>query len=253
MSILELLRHTRDTFRKRKELPFALPRIRPIGFRGIRMEWSSDNAWNIQGSVFGSIRVMGRRNRVELGQGAIFSGHVTIEGSDNVVIIGCNCRISAKIMIKGDKQTVSIGEETTCQSVHLLCQENCDITIGRACMFSRDVEIRTTDAHSLVDRKTGQRLNRPASIVIGDHVWIGVGALISKGSRIAEDSVVGAKSFVNKSFEESGIVLAGTPAIIIRRGVTWNRGRQCKFSDEELGAWRVPGAQGGEPRNDPLA
>lgn len=236
--------------RKKKKFSFSIPKIRPIGFTGIRLDWSSENVCRIEGSVRGTIRIMGQRNRIELGQGAVYTGHLLIEGSDNLVAIGPNCDITAKITIKGNKQTVSIGEETTFQSGYILCQESCDVTIGCACMISRDVEIRTSDAHSLVDRKTRQRLNQPASIVIGDHVWIGVGALINKGSQIPEDSVVGAMSFVNKSFVESGIVLAGTPAQIVRRDVTWHRGRHESFSAEKLNAWRALCIGNSRPTNE---
>ncbi len=204
----------------------------------------------MEGSVRGIIRIFGQGNRIVLKQGAIFKGNLAIKGSDNVVMIGANCDVSADISIKGNKQTVSIGEETTIQSGKILCQEDCDITIGCACMISRNVEIRTTDAHSLVDRKTRQRINPAASIVIGNHVWIGVGALVSKGSKIPEDSVVGAMSFVNKAFEESGIVLAGIPAKIVRQGVTWHRGRHKCFSEENLNAWCALSIEDSRPTNE---
>jgi acetyltransferase-like isoleucine patch superfamily enzyme len=133
---------------------------------------------------------------------------------------------------------VSIGDSTTFQTVYLLCQEGCDITVGRHCMFSREIEVRTTDAHSLVDISSGTRLNRPQSIVIGDHVWVGLRALINKGASIPDDSIVGAAAFVNSAHSESHTVLAGVPAKVVRRGVTWNRGRKDSFTEEELLEWR---------------
>lgn len=237
--------------RKKKKFTFSIPKIRPIGMTGIlRLDWSSHSICKIEGSVLGSIRIFGQRNRIELKQGAVFRGHLVIKGSDNVAIIGSDCNISAKIIIKGNNQTVSIGDKTTMGSGYIICQESCDVSIGCGCMISRDVEIRTTDAHSLVDRKTRQRVNQPASVVIGDHVWIGVGALVSKGSHIPEDSVVGAMSFVNKRFEENGIVLAGIPAKIVRRDVTWHRGRQQRFSKEKLNAWRALRVQDSQLTNE---
>jgi acetyltransferase-like isoleucine patch superfamily enzyme len=105
-------------------------------------------------------------------------------------------------------------------------------------MFSREIEIRTTDAHSAVDRATGNRINMPESVIIGDHVWVGVGAIINKGSVVPSDSIVGAMAFVNRRFEEQGIILGGVPATIVRRGITWNRGRKNKFTTEELDHWK---------------
>lgn len=186
------------------------------------------------------IRIRGDGNTIEMGPSSSFTGRIFIRGQNNRIVIGKNCRLNGSIVVKGKNQTVSIGDETTFASVYLLCIENKDVTIGRWCMFSRNIEIRTSDAHALIDNKTRKRLNPAGSITIGDHVWVGVGALISKGSMIGNDSVVGAKSFVNKAFDESNVVIAGTPAKIIRSGVTWNRGRKSRYARETLNAWKLP-------------
>ncbi len=160
-------------------------------------------------------------------------------------MIGENCRLGGEFIIKGMNQTVTVGEGTTFESVYVLSQERCDVTIGRWCMFSRGIEIRTSDAHSLLRRSDGRRLNRPRPVVVGDHVWVGVGAILNKGTVLPDDCVVGAKSFVNKAFTESGIVVAGTPATVVKRGITWHRRRYRQFSQEEMDEWRVC-----EPTND---
>lgn len=190
----------------------------------------------------GSITIKGTGNVVEFARGAVLNGSIEIQGNHNSVLIGAHCVIRGRLLIKGAKQTVSIGEHTTFQSVYLLCQENCNVTIGRWCMFSRDIEIRTTDAHSVVDKNSGCRINAPASVTIGDHTWVSVGAFISKGTRLASDTIVGANAFVNSAFEESSTIIAGSPAKIVKRGVTWNRSRKAKFTDEELNTWRAPAA-----------
>lgn len=188
----------------------------------------------------GKITINGSGNVVEILEGSLFNGNIDIQGNNNRVLIGPHCAIRGRILVKGSKQTVAVGERTTFQSVYLLCQENCDVMIGRWCMFSRNIEIRTTDAHSVVDAQTGRRLNEPASVTIGDHVWVSVGVLISKGATLPEDSIVGANSFVNDVFVEPGTLIAGAPAKVVKRGVTWHRSRKAKFTKEELDAWRVP-------------
>ncbi|MBO3758410.1 acyltransferase [Ciceribacter sp. L1K22] len=105
-------------------------------------------------------------------------------------------------------------------------------------MLSRYVEIRTTDAHSVIDRKTGERLNLAGPVTIGDHVWIGMGAIISKGVTIGDDNIVGARSFVTKSFVGSGTIIAGAPAKVIKSGVTWSRLLRKRYSEAEMEAWR---------------
>ncbi|MGN0326389.1 MAG: sugar O-acetyltransferase [Lachnospiraceae bacterium] len=52
-------------------------------------------------------------------------------------------------------------------------------------------------------------------VVIGDHVWIGAGAIINPGVHIGEGSVIGSGSVVTKDIPP-GVVAAGVPCRIIR-------------------------------------
>lgn len=72
------------------------------------------------------------------------------------------------------------------------------VKIGKDCMLSFQVQLRTTDAHGIYDLKAGVLLNPPQAIIIKDHVWVGQGVLISKGTIIESDSVIGARSFCKK-------------------------------------------------------
>ncbi len=234
-------------FLKKLSSMLAIPKIRLFGISGICYDWSDDNLCEIHGSVEGALSLFGERNRFELEQGASYKGRLRIRGSGNLIKIGKNCAVSAKIEVNGNNQIISIGDGTTIKSGYILCSENCNITIGRYCLISRHVEIRTSDAHSLVDTESNRRINHAASVNIGDHVWIGVNVLINKGSSIPEDCVIGAKSFVNKAFEESQVVIAGAPARIVRRNVTWNRGIQDSFSNEDLYDWRNESAHDHKP------
>lgn len=53
--------------------------------------------------------------------------------------------------------------------------------------------------------------------VIGDNVYIGPGAIIFGDVCIGNNVMIGANSTVTKSFEENDIVIAGSPAHIIKR------------------------------------
>ncbi len=216
----------------------SLPRVRFSWPFAIRLDWGHANAVDAKGRLIATIRLYGSGNRIELPGTSSFTGHITVKGQGNRILIGENCRLAGEFIIKGVDQTVTIGEGTTFESVYVLSLERCDITIGRWCMFSRGIEVRTSDSHSLVRRRDGRRLNRAAPVVVGDHVWVGLGSMLNKGTVIPEDCVVGAKSFVNKAFTESGVVLAGTPAAIVKRGVTWSRQRKRRLSQEEMEAWR---------------
>lgn len=181
----------------------------------------------------------GSDNQIIVGEGSVVRGSVRIHGRGNRVLLGRDVAFGGRIVIKGRNQTVEIGDGTTARDTYILCQEGQSVKIGRNCLFSRRVEIRTTDAHSLVSRSTGKRLNLPGPVSIGDHVWIGVDVLVSKGVTIAEDNVVGGKSFVSGTFPESGTVIAGVPARILQRDVTWQRDRRKSYRIEDLDNWRV--------------
>lgn len=190
-----------------------------------------------------TIAIKGDGNIVKFGKSSSANDlKIKIDGNDNTVIVGEKCRIRGMIRVAGNGQTVSVGNFTTFTECYLLAAEGCDIRIGEHCMFSRGIEIRTTDAHSVVDVETGKRTNMPKTVTIGNHVWIAANVFVSKGVVIADDCIIGAGSVVLKSIEESQCVAAGSPAVPIRRGVTWNRAVKPEFSQAELYMWRDQGA-----------
>ena len=54
---------------------------------------------------------------------------------------------------------------------------------------------------------------RQGPIVIGDHVMIGAHSVIMPGVSIANDVIIAACSFVNKSIDTPGVLYGGVPAI----------------------------------------
>lgn len=181
----------------------------------------------------------GTKNTVRIGAGSKVPGKITIEGSANTVNIGKKCIFRGDILIKGNNQSVTIGDHTTTGGgTYILCSEDCAVHIGHHCMLSREIEIRTTDAHALIDRKTATRINPAASVRIGDHVWIGVRSIITKGAVVPTDTTIGAMSFVNGQFDEESTVIAGVPAKVIRRDTTWSRGRRPRIKLAKIDAWR---------------
>ena len=53
--------------------------------------------------------------------------------------------------------------------------------------------------------------------VIGDNVYIAPGAIVFGEIKIGNNNTIGANATVNKSFEEEHVVIAGTPAVIVKR------------------------------------
>jgi acetyltransferase-like isoleucine patch superfamily enzyme len=91
-------------------------------------------------------------------------------------------------------------------------------------MFAYGVDLRSSDGHSILEAGTRTRLNPPADLIVEDHVWIGIQTQVLKGVRIGRDTIVAAHSVVTKSVP-SGAIVAGSPARVIREGVTWDRAR----------------------------
>lgn len=123
---------------------------------------------------------------------------------------------------------VVIGERTTIGGgIAMDVHRECKLVIGKDCMLSWDIEILCGDGHVIIDVLTGKPINSPIEeeykTVIGDHVWIGGESCILSGAVIGTGSIVGYKSTVNKKFPDN-VIVAGIPAEIVRKDVTWSRG-----------------------------
>jgi serine O-acetyltransferase len=67
---------------------------------------------------------------------------------------------------------------------------------------------------------------------LGDNVYIGPGAILFGNIRIADNVTIGANATVNKDCLEEGVVLAGTPATIIKRNFpVWWINNQLDMSE----------------------
>ena len=120
---------------------------------------------------------------------------------------------------------MKIGEGFSCIDAALLGHDepNLSLIIGNGCMFSEHIVFRLSDGHTIYDKDTGRVLNVPKSgINIGNHVWIGMYVKILKDVSIADNSIVGAGAIVTKSFTDKNVIIAGTPAKIIKTNINWN-------------------------------
>lgn len=88
------------------------------------------------------------------------------------------------------------------------------ITIGDDVMLGPAVQIYTA-AHPLdaTERASGLEYGRP--VEIGNHVWLGGGAIVLPGVRIGDRAVIGAGSVVTKDVP-AGVFAAGNPCRPIR-------------------------------------
>ena len=166
----------------------------------------------------------GMNNRIIIGDYSRLTGcSINISGSNNTIYIGNRCVCNqASFWIEDDNNSIRLGERTAlCGTIHLAAIEGTKIEIGKDCLFSSKIDICTGDSHSLIQKETRKRLNPSASVKIGDHVWIGTGVTILKGTSIAENCMVGAASLLCKQYSNPNCVVAGVPAKEVKHDIDW--------------------------------
>ncbi len=98
------------------------------------------------------------------------------------------------------------------ENASVVCESR--IEIGEGVAIAPNVLIRDCDSHSI----SGVINKKP--INIGNHVWIGSNAIILKGVKIGDGSVIGVGSVVTKDVPAHCIAV-GNPAKIIRENIEW--------------------------------
>lgn len=203
----------------------------------------TDNYFERDGACFKGVRLLirGNQNSVSIAPSATLRDLVIdIRGDGHNLRINEGCEIRGVISIVSAASRITIGRNSSFVNVRVTAGEGANIDIGADCLFSRNIEIRSTDEHGIYDLSSGQRINKADSVQIGDHVWIGEGVSVLKGVRIAGNCVVGARSLVTKSVLQGNSVIAGNPATVCRRNITWSRTRRDSLSPEDLAQWRHP-------------
>lgn len=170
----------------------------------------------------------GDDNTLILGEGARLGdlGRPKLEflGSGNRIILADNVVVKrGHYRLSGDNMTISFGQKTTVNGAYILCLEGASVSIGDDCMLSYDIEIRTSDAHSVLNHETGKRVNPAKDVSIGNHVWIGKEVMIMPGCAVANDVIIGARTILTSDVEESHVAVAGVPGRIVSRNRSWQR------------------------------
>lgn len=190
---------------------------------------------------FSSVRNIGNNNLLLIGKEIDTKGFaLSVKGNNNNIILGSRSVLRGNISIGGNNITVFIGSNTTFDKVGIFCKgNNHGVYIGKDCMFSSGIEIRTSDSHSVIDLEKMEKTNHPDGVYIGDHVWIGKNAFIQKGSFINDDNIVGFGAFINGVFHDSHTKIVGTPAKAIKKSkVTWSR-KGNPIIDESIYDWKL--------------
>lgn len=109
------------------------------------------------------------------------------------------------------------------------CEES--VTIGDYGMFSYDVCIYDTDTHSINWQERRKRITegypvgtaekerpRTKPVIIGDDVWLGKGATITKGTKIGNRCIVGTRTVVGGGeYPDDTTLVSNKPRIITKK------------------------------------
>ena len=171
------------------------------------------------------IEISGSNCRVVIGRGARLWGcSITVAGDGAELVIGPDCQLRhARISVEDQGSRLVIGAKTSMTGPTLISQEGRLLQIGEDCMVAQRAELRNSDGHAIYDAADA-RINPPQDVIIGNHVWIGLGAGIFKGARIGDGAIIGAGSHVRGEIRP-GCIAYGIPAVAHRQGVRWTRER----------------------------
>jgi acetyltransferase-like isoleucine patch superfamily enzyme len=169
------------------------------------------------------IVLRGNNNRVVLGDGLVSTGAYIELGAECAVTIGVHCVLQRTFIYAQQASTIELGSHSSYNAnVRLLLHEPSRLAIGAGSLIANDVDMMTSDMHSIVSIDTGARINHARNIVVGSNVWIGQRSMVLKGAEIGNGSIIAAGAIV-AGVLPANVIAGGTPARVIRTGVTWDR------------------------------
>jgi len=191
-------------------------------------------------------KITGKNNTLKINHAIFINVSIDIKGTNNKIIVENGCVLKNVVFfIRGDNHTVyikedcifsrgsliwfednngylEIGEKTLIEDVHFAVTEpHSKIIIGKNCLFAYEIDIRTGDSHSIIDKSSNKRINYAKDITIGDHVWLAAHCKILKGASIAKNCVIGTSSVVSKPIDIENSISAGNPAVIVKNNIDW--------------------------------
>jgi len=157
----------------------------------------------------GGTTVIGKPLVLNLGGKISIGNNVTLNSSN----FGYHTNMYGPVKLIADRKNASIviGDNTR---IHGSCIHAWKrIEIGNNCLIAANCTIIDANGHSLSMDAPSKRIttvDEPEEITIGNDVWIGLNAIILKGVKIGEGSVVGAGEIVRKSIPANAIYVDGT-------------------------------------------
>jgi acetyltransferase-like isoleucine patch superfamily enzyme len=137
-----------------------------------------------------------------------------------LVAAGARCTVEGHFHLYGGSKVIvapgghlRLGSGFLNNDAKIACVSQ--VSIGHDVAIGPEVYIRDTDSHGI----SGSSGAAAQPITIGDHVWIGMRAMILKGVTIGDGAIIAAGAIVTRDVEE-GALVAGVPAKFVRHA-TW--------------------------------
>jgi acetyltransferase-like isoleucine patch superfamily enzyme len=142
----------------------------------------------------------------------IFGGPVVL-GDHATVIATSDGKVRLTVWSDfGGKGRIEIGRCCLiCPGVRISAAT--EIVIEESCMLAHGAFVTDSDWHGVYDRSLPVGTTVP--VHIRKNVWIGDGAVVCKGVRIGENSIVGAGSVVVRDIPANAVA-AGNPATVVK-------------------------------------
>ena len=129
--------------------------------------------------------------------------------------IGSNTKINSGNTITGNS-SFSIGENSRIINDHFF-DVSSNISIGdNTWIAGKGSQFWT---HGSIHTKN----NKDLSIVLGDEVYIGSRVSMAPGVSIGNINLIGLGSVLSKSFVQEQTIIAGNPAVVVKRNIDWRQ------------------------------
>jgi acetyltransferase-like isoleucine patch superfamily enzyme len=170
------------------------------------------------GTAIGPGVTMRCPGRISLGNSVFIENNVVLDakGGGGRIRLGDSVLVGKDSIFSCASAPITVGDDVSIGSGCLVRAGTAPVTIGSAVTIgAHAVIISGNPSYRRLDIPMKQQVGSRLGIVIGDDVWMGVGARIVDGVRVGSGSVIGAGSVVIGDVPDFSIV-AGVPARIIR-------------------------------------
>ena len=172
-----------------------------------------------RGLIIGRNVILRHPANIELHDNVTIDDNSLVDGrgaGDDGLVIENNVIINRNCMLQAKDGPIRIKSRTTLGSNSVIISM-AGVELGESVLIAGNVYISAGSYH--YDDASKPVMDQGAwskgPIIIGDHVWIGTGAVILDGITVGKGAIIGAGAVVTRDVPANAIV-AGVPAKVIR-------------------------------------